>query len=64
MPQARYLTYNDRAYRREKAIAEYQRGAGFREVAAKYGLSYNYVRHIMRQAGVTRVTGWRRRHLP
>ena len=60
MPQARYLTYNDRAYRREKAIRAYERGAEFREVAAMYGLSYNYVRHIMRQSGVTRVRGWRR----
>lgn len=55
MPQARFLTFNDRAYRREKVVAEHRRGAKPRELANKFGLSLWYVRDVVRLASRRRL---------
>lgn len=58
MPHARFLTYNDRAYRREKVIRAWQQEPHYRgksrEVAERYGLSRNRVNTIVREAGLRR----------
>jgi Mor family transcriptional regulator len=54
MPRARFLTHNDRAYRRQKVVDAYNRGAPVRDLAERYGLSRWYVREVLRNAGVSR----------
>jgi hypothetical protein len=59
MPPAQHLTHNDRAYRRERIIAAYiatERG-GSRLVAERFGVSGSHVRHIVREAGVSKPMG-------
>lgn len=52
------LTRNDRAYRRERIVAFYQREpVGSRAVADHFGLSDGYVRAVVREAGVARKRG-------
>lgn len=57
MPYARFLTFGDRAYRREKMIAAYRRGYSSRAVAEQFGMTDSYVRQVMRDAGVVRRPG-------
>lgn len=52
MPQARFATYNDRRYRREKIVAARRDGARLDELVARYGLSANWTRTILREAGM------------
>lgn len=52
MPIARFLTYNDRAYRREKVIAAYKRDGDLRKAAEQYGVSYKWARQFVRLADV------------
>lgn len=54
MPQARFLTYNDRAYRREKVAAAYKAGAAIPELAERYGLSRNRIYAVLSDAKVPR----------
>lgn len=58
MPQARYLTYNDRRYRREKVLHAWQQGPHYRgksrDLAERYGLSRNRVNTFVREAGLRR----------
>jgi Mor family transcriptional regulator len=61
MPQARFLTYNDRAYRREKVVAAYKQGAKVPELAERYGLSRNHIYTILLAAGMRRHAPKRRR---
>lgn len=51
MPKARFLTYNDRAYRREKVAAAYMAGAAIPELAERYGLARNSIYRILNAAG-------------
>jgi Mor family transcriptional regulator len=51
MPRARFLTYNDRAYRREKVAAAYKAGAAIPELAERFGLSRNRIYAIVNAAG-------------
>lgn len=51
MPPAQFLTYNDRAYRREKVVAAYKAGAGIPELVARFGLSRNTIYIIVNAAG-------------
>lgn len=51
MPRARFLTYNDRAYRREKVVAAYKAGAAIPELSERYGLSRNRIYTIVNEAG-------------
>lgn len=57
MTAARFLTHNDRRYRREKIVAAYLRGGCSRSVAAMFRLSDGHVRWILREAGVARRPG-------
>lgn len=51
MPQARFLTYSDRAYRREKVVAAYKAGAGIPELVERFGLSRNRIYAFVNAAG-------------
>jgi transposase len=57
MPLPRFLTFGDRAYRRERMIAAYRRGMSSRAVANAFSMSDSYVRAVMRDAGVARRPG-------
>ena len=48
MPQARFLTRVDRAYRHQAIVATYRGGLSSRAVAVRYGLSDSHVRAIVR----------------
>jgi Mor family transcriptional regulator len=54
MPKARFLTYSDRAIRREKVVTDYRFGREIPDLAEQYGLSRNRVRTILRDAGFRR----------
>lgn len=54
MPLPRHLSHADRAYRREKVIAAYQRDGNLRQAAERYGLSYDWARQFAQEAGVWR----------
>ena len=60
MTRARFLTFNDRRYRREKIIAAWQAGecsrTKSREIAERYGLSRNHVNSIVREAGLRSIS--------
>ena len=51
MPKARFLTYNDRAYRREKVVAAYKAGADIPELMERFGLARNTIYPIVNAAG-------------
>lgn len=51
MPRARFLTYTDRAYRREKVAAAYRAGADIPELRERYGLSRTTIYAIVNAAG-------------
>jgi len=51
------LTRGDRAYRREKIVAAYQRGQCSRSLAAIFGITDSHVRSVVREAGVARRPG-------
>ena len=52
-----HMTRGDRAFRREKIVAEYQRGLCPTTLAEKFELSREHVRKALRDAGIA----WRRR---
>ncbi len=56
MPAARFLTYNDRAYRREKVVAAYKAGAKPLELVERFGLSSQRIYTILIDAGMRRHT--------
>lgn len=54
---ARFYTFGDRQYRREKMAKAYLAGATSRQVADAFGLSDSYVREVMRASGIARPVG-------
>lgn len=56
MPNARYLTHGDRAYRRERIIAAYRASGNLPawRIAEQFGVSDSLVRRIVCAAGVSR----------
>lgn len=57
MPQAQFLTHNDRRYRSEKIVDAYLAGGSSRQLAERFNLSDGRVREIVRHAGVARSVG-------
>lgn len=55
----RQLTRTDRAMRREKIVAAYERGGCSRTVAVQFGVSDSLVRRAIKSAGVSRKCGRR-----
>lgn len=51
------LTRSDRAARRQRFIEHAKRGGRLQAVAALHGLSYNYARRVLREAGFSRKVG-------
>lgn len=52
MPNARFLTHCDRAYRREKIVAAYQRGLLPHTLAERFAVTEGHVRRVLRETGV------------
>lgn len=52
MPNARFLTHGDRAYRREQIVSAFQRGLLPRKLAQRFALTEGHVRRVLREAGV------------
>lgn len=52
MPDVRFMTRADRAYRREKIITMLKVGRPDQQVAEYFGISREYVKQIRREAGI------------
>lgn len=52
MPRVpRFLTHNDRAYRREKIVSAFARGLPPVALAERFALTEGHVRRVLRDAG-------------
>lgn len=52
MPDVRFMTRADRAYRREKVISMLKVGRPDQQVAEYFSISLQYVKQIRREAGI------------